>query len=290
MSTVCVLWRPPRRMPGDSAASPPSASRTRSCAEFDQSCTRPALTARLGWRPIGKKYLNWWTSWRWLLSLPAGNVLQQRVPTGCSGPVSPGSVFRPVSGRSRPSHQQAQRCLEVKYHLSSDRPQLWHLHSPFFWKYFTLIGVDMSSVQKYALPPRDLQYYANGQNGCYRQAGEFPRFAARTDSYWLSFCYTSNYAKPQQHNSKVLMETPTFQTTPPILLKSFFYADWLTGFQTCRYKDTLQKCTFCCTYASLVVSYRDTWSVHFKYRSSIVLVWRRKLGLFKLVIKKGKTM
>lgn len=71
----------------------------------------------------------------------------------------------------------------------------------------------MSSLQKYALPPRDLQYYANGQNGCYSQAGEFPRFAARTDSYWLCFRYTSNYAKPQQHNSKVLMETPTFQTT-----------------------------------------------------------------------------
>lgn len=49
VSTVCVLWRPPRRMPGDSAASPPSTSRTRSCAECDRSCTRPARTARLGW-------------------------------------------------------------------------------------------------------------------------------------------------------------------------------------------------------------------------------------------------
>lgn len=31
----------------------------------------------------------------------------------------------------------------------------------------------MSSLQKYALPPRDLQYYANGQNGGFSQAGEF---------------------------------------------------------------------------------------------------------------------
>lgn len=37
----------------------------------------------------------------------------------------------------------------------------------------------MSSLQKYALPPRDLQYYANGQNGGDSQAGEFTSFAAR---------------------------------------------------------------------------------------------------------------
>lgn len=53
MSTVYVLWRLQRRMPGDSAAFRHSASHTRSCAVSDQSCTRPALTARLAAPALG---------------------------------------------------------------------------------------------------------------------------------------------------------------------------------------------------------------------------------------------
>lgn len=53
VSTVYVLWRLQRKMPGDSAASQHSASHTRSCAVSDQSCTRPALTARLAALALG---------------------------------------------------------------------------------------------------------------------------------------------------------------------------------------------------------------------------------------------
>lgn len=46
VSSACELWRLRRRMRGDSAASPDSASLTLSSAGFDQSCTRPAPSAR----------------------------------------------------------------------------------------------------------------------------------------------------------------------------------------------------------------------------------------------------
>lgn len=66
----------------------------------------------------------------------------------------------------------------------------------------------MPSLQEYALPPRDLQYYANGQNGGDCQAGEFPLFASCLYSYQLHFHYTFNCAKPQWCNLKLVKETP----------------------------------------------------------------------------------
>lgn len=138
--------------------------------------------------------------------LPAGDLLQQWVSTGCSRTVSPRSVFRSVSGRSRPSHQQTQRYLEVRHHSSSECPKLKEVHGPDLWKSLNLIGDDMSSLQKYALSPRDLQYYAHGQNGGYSQAGEFPTFAA-----WI----VSN------QNRKIKTNTPTKKTTANFLTYSF---------------------------------------------------------------------
>lgn len=49
VSSAYVLWRLQRRMRGDSAASLDSASLTLSSAVFDQSCTKPAPSARSVW-------------------------------------------------------------------------------------------------------------------------------------------------------------------------------------------------------------------------------------------------
>ena len=46
VSTVCVLWRERRRMPGGSVGSLGSACRTRSCAGCRPTATKPAHTVR----------------------------------------------------------------------------------------------------------------------------------------------------------------------------------------------------------------------------------------------------
>lgn len=48
------------------------------------------------------------------LSSSSGDVLQQRVSTSCSGTVPSSSVFGSLPGRSGPSHQQAEGCVEVR--------------------------------------------------------------------------------------------------------------------------------------------------------------------------------
>lgn len=55
-----------------------------------------------------------------LCLISAGEVLQQRVSTSCCGSVPSGSVSGSRSGGSRPPHQQAEGCLEVKHHFTDN--------------------------------------------------------------------------------------------------------------------------------------------------------------------------
>lgn len=106
------------------------------------------------------------------LSSSSGDVLQQRVSTSCSGSVPSSSVFGSLPGRSGPSHQQAEGCVEVR-ELCAD--MVANVLFFFFNASTHFNGHHMSSVQEHALPAGDLQHHADGPDGRCCQTGESVR-------------------------------------------------------------------------------------------------------------------
>lgn len=117
--------------------------------------------------------LKWFVFFLYLLSLSlsssSGDVLQQWVSTSCSGSVPSSSVFGSLPGRSGPSHQQAEGCVEVR-ELCAD--MVANVLCLFFNAPTHFNGHHMSSVQEHALSAGDLQHHADGPDGRCCQTGE----------------------------------------------------------------------------------------------------------------------